>query len=322
MTTVTTTSLSWSASWFQGAVPSADENGQDPLQHGSAVASDASESSGTDTGSAGTDALSLSSAAATYLSTQGTQIGGSTSTIQKVYDTLAQIITSSSTSDAQKWSAYVTSDEMRSEIEAHGGDAANGIETAFDQETENTPFMQTINAGLQDISSRHLTYDDNQAVSIPMERSLLYLQQTEERAQEEEAWGSSSLSINIQETTTQTASGSQTSFTLSSGFSGQENVLPTDALQALDNTSTPSVDTTQPYSFTPEGNTTAITGHFNSMDGINAQLDREIVDELFASPSSSGATASGTKPTDQDSVSAPVSGGQDADGTKTTTQAA
>ncbi|GAB6969087.1 hypothetical protein JCM25156A_31260 [Komagataeibacter kakiaceti JCM 25156] len=316
MTTVTTTNLSWSASWFQGAVPSTDEKDQDPLQHGSAVVSDASESSGTTEGS-DPDAVSLSGEAATYLNTQSTQIGGSTSTIQKVYDTLAQIITNSSTSDVQKWAAYVTSDEMRSEIEAHGGNAANGIETAFDQETENTPFMQTINAGLQDISKRNLTYDDNQPVSIPMERSLLYLQQTEERTNEEEMWGSSSLSINIQETTIQTDAGAQTSFTLSSSFSGQENILPTDALPTLD-TSTPTAVPSQPYNFTPEGNTTSIVGHFDNMDGMNAELEKEIVDELFASPSSPTSSASDTNPTGQDSLNTPIPDKQDTENNKTT----
>lgn len=273
------------------------------------VVSDTSESTGVADGS-GPDAVSLSSEATSYLNTQNTQIGGSTGTIQKIYDALAQVITSSSTSDAQKWAAYVTSDEMRSEIEAHGGDAANGIETAFDQETENTPFMQTINAGLQDISKRNLTYDDNQPVSIPLERSLLYLQQTEERANEKEMWGSSSLSINIQENTVKTDSGTQTSFTLSSSFSGQENILPTDSLPTL-STSIPTVASSQPYNFTPEGNTTSIVGHFDNMDGMNAALDKEIVDELFASPSSPASSASGTNPTGQDSLNRSISGKQD-----------
>lgn len=318
MTTVTTTSLSWSASWFQGTVPSDADDGQGPLQHGSAVVSDTSESSGVVDGS-DPDQVSLSSEAADYLNTQGTQIGGSagTGTIQKIYDTLAQVITSSSTSDAQKWAAYVTSDEMRFEIDAHGGSAENGIETAFDQETANTSFMQTINAGLQDISKRNLTYDGQQPVSIPLERSLLYLQQREEQANEEEMWGSSSLSINIQENTVQTASGTQTSFTLSSSFSGEENVLPSSSLPTL-NTSVATVDRSQPYNFTPQGNTTSIVGHFDNMDGMNAELDREIVDELFASPSNSASSASGTSSISQDSLNTSASDKQDTENGKTT----
>ena len=287
MATLTTTTLSWSASWFQTPSMADREahaaNGQSTLHHGSAVVS-TTDNNSSQYDDADGDTVALSDEAQTYISNTTTQFKDSTGTVQKIYDTLASIISSSNTSDAQKWAAYVTSDEMRFESQAHAGSGADGLVTAFDQKTENTAFMKTINAALADIKTRNLQYDDQQPVSIPIERALLYLQQREQRAAEEEVWGSSSLSIHIQASTLQTGAGTETSFTLSSNFSGQEFLGLGNAYQsplAVDSSSS------GPYNFSPSGNTTSIQASFGSLGTKNAEREQDMIDELFASPSQS-----------------------------------
>ena len=287
MTTLTTSTLSWSASWFQ--TPSMADmeahaaHAQSTLHHGSAVvsttANNASQYDDTDG-----DTVALSDEAQNYISNTTTQFQDSTGTVQKIYDTLASIISSSNTSDAQKWAAYVTSDEMRFEYEAHAGSGADSLVTAFDQKTENTAFMKTINAALSDIKTRNLKYDDQQPVSIPIERSLLYLQQREQRAAEEEVWGSSSLSIHIQESTLQTEAGAETSFTLSSNFSGQEFFGLGNAYQS---SPTATSSSSGSYNFTPSGNTTSIQASFGPVSTNRAEREQDMIDQLFASPSQS-----------------------------------
>ena len=229
MTTITTTNLSWSATWSQTPATS---DLLDYTNDRRAVVSNTSEESSV-LNDNGEDKIVLSKEAQNYTNTSSDVISDSTGTIQKIYNALGKIISSATTSDAEKWNAFAVADEMRDEDSDHGG--IYGLVLPFDQETENSPFMQKINAAEADLNNKNLfVYKQcdqytgyNQYIgSDPTAKKIFDLWGKEGLIDGVlGASGSSTLAISIQETTIQTDSGTITSFQLSSNLTGHSDLF-------------------------------------------------------------------------------------------------
>lgn len=270
MTTITTTDLSWSATWSRNPATS---DPSDYINSRHSVVSDTSKSSSIFNDDNNSDKIILSKEAQEYTNNNSSQITDTTNTIQEIYNSLGKIISSSTTSDSEKWNAFEAADELRSEYMDNNG--INGLDLSFDQETENSPFMQKINATNDYINS------GKDIAANPLATKLFNLWGKEGEILSKESYGSSSFSINIQETTIHTDSGDVTSFQLSSNFNSHSNIpLKTSHASTLD-TSTSSTSASI-------GNNVQILSVSGKTSDLNAELDKEIVEELFSSSDKNG----------------------------------
>lgn len=273
MTTITTTDLSWSATWSRTPATS---DLLDYTNDKRAVVSNTSEESSV-LNDNGEDKIVLSKEAQNYTNTSSDVISDSTGTIQKIYNALGKIISSTTTSDAEKWNAFAVADEMRYQYMANGG--IYGLDFPFDQETENSPFMQKINAAYADINNPEFLFNNEYTGSNPIATKIIDLWEKEGAINASGSTGSSTLAINIQETTIQTDSGTITSFQLSSNLTGHSDLIErldkTPNGRALNSENTPVSSSIglgiQNLSFS------------GGLKDLKAEFNKEIVEELFSS---------------------------------------
>lgn len=273
MTTITTTDLSWSAAWSHTPVTS---DSYDYINSKHSVASSTSESSSVFNSNSNNDEIVLSKEAQSYTNNNSSQITDTTNTIQEIYNALGEIISSSTTSDSEKWNAFAAADEIRAEYMENQG--IDGLDLSFNQETENSTFMQKINSAYDDINNQKLDYTNKDTASNPLATKIINLWQTEVETVGKEAVGSSSFSINIQETTIHTDNGDVTSFQLSSNLTGHSDVT----LESAPEGSAPG-SVIDPHSSSSSSlgiQNLSVSGKTND---LNAELDKEIVEELFSS---------------------------------------
>ena len=274
MTTITTTNLSWSATWSHTPATS---DLLDYTNSKKAVVSNTSEESSV-LNDNGEDKIVLSKEAQNYTNTSSNIISDSTGTIQKIYNALGKIISSTTTSDAEKWNAFAVADEMRDEyMDNHG---IYGLDLSFDQETENSPFMQKINAAYADLNNPEFHFNNEYTGSNPIATKILDLWQKEGTISGVVGWtGSSTLAINIQETTIQTDSGTITRFQLSSNLTGHS-----DLIERLDKTPNGRALNSEN---TPVSSSMGLGIQNLSFSGgikdLEAEFNKEIVEELFSS---------------------------------------
>lgn len=259
MTTITTTDLSWSATWSRNPATS---DPSDYINSRHSVVSDTSKSSSIFNDDNNSDKIILSKKAQEYTNNNSSQITDTTNTIQEIYNSLGKIISSSTTSDSEKWNAFEVADELRSEYMDNNG--INGLDLSFDQETENSPFMQKINAANDYINS------GKDISANPLATKLFTLWGKESEILLKESYGSSSFSVNIQETTIHTDNGDINSFQLTSNFTSHSNI----PLKTETSTSSTSASI---------GHNVQILSVTGKTSDLNAELDKEIVEELFSS---------------------------------------
>ncbi|MBO1329396.1 hypothetical protein OQ496_13315 [Acetobacter suratthaniensis] len=276
MSTITTTNLSWSATWSQAPVtPNAlnvsiyGENGV--IQHGNSVVSSSSETSSADDDTTG-DTLTLSQEAQTYIDTQSSGITAN-STLSKIYGAIVQVLGSSTASDSEKWNAFVADERLSMESARNDGIWGN-INVFSDSSAMATPYMQKIKAAYDDLNK------NNNVASNQMEQDITGLFQENATADLSELWGNASLSLDVTQTTAKTDSGTVTSFSISSALSGKmEYAVGTgpNIKQALVKT-----DVNTPTSFSSYNDIQTVTVSGNKND-LKAEFEKEIVDELFGS---------------------------------------
>lgn len=277
MSTITTTNLSWSATWSQAPVMPDALNvsiyGRDrALQHGNGVVSTSSETSSAYDDKTG-DTVALSQEAQTYIDTQGSGITEN-STLSKIYNTITDVISSSTTSDAEKWNAFVADQRLADEGSQR---VWGGVINVFgDSSAMATPYMQKIKAAYDDLSKNGMI------ASNQMERDIKGLIQEESEVNTDEMWGSASLSINVQQITAQTDSGNVTSFSISSELSGKMEYAPGTGPNTPDAQKVSVADSGLPTSFSAYDSNQSVKISGNKYD-LKADFEKEIVDELFGS---------------------------------------
>jgi hypothetical protein len=276
MSTITTTNLSWSATWSQAPVMPDALNvviyGRQALQHGNSVVSSSSETSSAYDDKTG-DTVALSREAQTYIDTQSSGIAEN-STLSKIYGAIVQVLNSSTASDSEKWNAFVADQRLAMESARNDGIWGANINVFGDTEAMATPYMQKIKAAYDDLDS------NNNIASNQMERNINGLFQQEAEADLDEIWGNSSLSVNVTQITAQTGSGNVTSFSISSELSGKmEYAVGTgpNIKQALVKT-----DVNSPTSFSAYDSDQVVKISGNKYD-LKAEFEKEVVDELFGS---------------------------------------
>lgn len=252
MTTITTTNLSWSVNDSIGNIDTCVSN---TLEQ-SSVFDDQKK-----------DTIQLSNTAQS-VQERGDSVDGinGNGTIDKIYNALGQIISSSTTSDEEKWRAYESAFLMSSEM------CTNGVyfpqqgssyynsphclfnpwspHCLFNQKVEDSPFMQKINATWQILtdvlSYSAFMYDGSTMVVAllephcdeiegnlnsfnvsPLEAKLLTLQARVVGVDNNLLGAqSSSFSIDLQEKTIQTKNGTSTSFSLSTSATNNAFLWP------------------------------------------------------------------------------------------------
>lgn len=284
MSTITTKNLSWSATWSQAPVmPDAlnvaiyGERGV--IQHGNSVVSNSSETSSAYDDTTG-DTLTLSQEAQTYIDTQSSGITAN-STLSKIYSAIVQVLGSSTTSDSEKWNAFVADERLSMESARNDGIWGN-INVFSDSAAMATPYMQKIKAAYEDLDK------NNNVASNQMERDLKGLVQENATADLSELWGNASLSIDVTQTTAQTDSGTITSFSISSELSGKMEY----AVGTGPNLKQPLVktDVDAPTSFSSYDSVQTVKVSGNKND-LKAEFEKEIVEELFGSSSRKNTTS-------------------------------
>lgn len=276
MSTITTTNLSWSATWSQAPVMPDALNvviyGRQALQHGSSVASSSSETSSAYDDTTG-DTVALSREAQAYVDTQGSGITEN-DTLSKIYDRIVEVISSSTTSDAEKWNAFVADQRLADEGSQR---MWGGVTNVFcDSSAMATPYMQKIKAAYDDLGKNGMI------ASNQMERDIEALIQEESEVNTDEMWGSSSLSINVQQITAQTDAGTVTSFSISSELSGKMEYAPGTGPNTPNAQKISAEAFGLPTSFSAYDSDQVEKISGNKYD-LKAEFEKEVVDELFGS---------------------------------------
>jgi hypothetical protein len=276
MSTITTTNLSWSATWSQAPVMPDALNvviyGRQALQHGNSIVSSSSETSSAYDDTTG-DTVALSREAQAYVDTQGSGITEN-DTLSKIYDRIVEVISSSTTSDAEKWNAFVADQRLADEGSQR---MWGGVTNVFcDSSAMATPYMQKIKAAYDDLGKNGMI------ASNQMERDIEALIQEESEVNTDEMWGSSSLSINVQQITAQTDAGTVTSFSISSELSGKMEYAPGTGPNTPNAQKISAEAFGLPASFSAYDSDQVVKISGNNYD-LKAEFEKEVVDELFGS---------------------------------------
>ncbi|WP_342627889.1 hypothetical protein AAC691_17720 [Nguyenibacter vanlangensis] len=301
MTNITTTNLSWSGSWTQ--IPAgSDQDGGVGNYNKRYYTEDSSET----TMKADGDSIDLSNEAQQALDYAGNNDDDGLNTIAKIFDAAAAVINSSSSSDEEKIAAYGAAHtlEQESDFSLDETDLLNpnsyssrliGLEQNFVDSIANS----TIANEAEQAATSSLPPD-----ASDLQTALYEINKNNVIANLASVDGTSSLSINITETTTQTTAGSETNYAFSydltaspragewvssslvdpqSAFDGERP----DAIYAAKETSmgwTPTSTGSTASAVTESASTTDL---ITPPSGENPQetLDKEIVTELFGSNS-------------------------------------